>query len=231
MSISFFSWTRERKLVSLAIIFCFALSVYILLGHLESCPPVLAALPLVVAAAIYLEYPPLGKGVGCKADSLTGLQFVTSDAAASGLGADGVLQSGHAYAIIFVRADKGCHKALGRIEQIWQHCQQQKRCHLLVLSLAAPEELDTYRKIPLGTVKKGLGAKVLTVPLACDAEGEATKRYMRQHGAFVVPHGFVVGPDGVIVWHGHTNRTRFVGALSDVIKKLEPAPAAGAKVD
>ena len=47
---------------------------------------------------------------------------------------------------------------------------------------------------------------------------------MRKHGAFVVPHGFVVGPDGVITYHGHTNRTQFVSALSTVIHQLEPEP-------
>ena len=41
MAIPFFSWTREQRLVFLAIGGCFALSVYILLGHVEKCPPIL----------------------------------------------------------------------------------------------------------------------------------------------------------------------------------------------
>ena len=41
MGIPFFSWPRERRLVFLAIGGCFALSVYILLGHIEKCPPIL----------------------------------------------------------------------------------------------------------------------------------------------------------------------------------------------
>ena len=144
-----------------------------------------------------------------------------------GLGPDGTLQAGHAYAIIFIRPDSGCHKCLSRIETIWQRCQQQKKCHILLLSTATPEELERYRKINLGKNKRIVAP--LTVPLACDEEGEATKRFMRQHSAFVLPHGFVVGRDGVIAWHGHTNRTQFVSALSSAIAKLEPPPAA--KVD
>ena len=120
--------------------------------HISGTSHVVAArsLPLLVAAAIYMEYPPPGKGVGCRADSLPGLKFISNESAIThasvGLGADGTLQAGHAYAFIFIRPDSGCHKSLPRIETIWQRCQQQKKCHIILLSTATPEELEKYRK-------------------------------------------------------------------------------------
>ncbi|KAL1520119.1 hypothetical protein AB1Y20_023591 [Prymnesium parvum] len=221
MAVPFFSWPRERKLVFLAMAACVCTSVLTLCGYFASIPPVLCALPLLVAATIYLEYPPPGKGCGLPAAPLPGLTFLAHEAAA-GLGTGGSFQKGHAYAVIFVRADKRCHQALARVESIWQRCRAQKRLHVLLVSLASPEELSAFSKVALGSIKSGRGAKFLTVPLACDAEGEATRRLMRAHGAFAVPHAFVIGVDGVILWHGHTNRTNFVSALSQVISQITP---------
>ena len=46
---------------------------------------------------------------------------------------------------------------------------------------------------------------------------------MGRFKALAMPHAFVVGPDGIIVWHGHTNRTQFVSALSGALMQLPPA--------
>ena len=62
-------------------------SACILFGF-TSCPRALAALPMLIALAIRLEYPPPGEGTGQLASPVPDLQFVTPNAARAGLGKD-----------------------------------------------------------------------------------------------------------------------------------------------
>ena len=185
----------------------------------------LAALPMLVAIILYVQYPAPGRGVGKAAPPLGAIKKV--GAIALPFSSAGALQPGHGYCIVFWMSSMP--QCLQRIESVCRVCAASSDLlHFVMVSADEPSELIRFTSMKMRM--KGQGLKPLTLTFAADASGEAMDNYMHGFGERGVPHAFVVGTDGVITWHGHPNRPDLIEHLRAVMVSLpeKPAPAAAA---
>ena len=203
----------------------------------------LSVFPFFFACYLHLEYPPPGNGVGKAAGPLPKLQQVVaagstskskSAAAKEGkdakdgskaakpqppqlppLGKDGALLAGHAYVITFFNTSPACLKPLIKVDKLHRNISACKDwLHLVLISHEEEAKL------------KGLLKRLGGLPIAADPSGEATTNYLVEHSAYVAPHVFVVGLDGIILWHGQINRKELISTIADLIRQKVSQDAA-----
>lgn len=190
---------------------CFAAAA---LYHGQYGHPAVCALPLLLLVVIMMEYPPPGRGVGQPAAPLAKLKRITGTLP---LGEGGVLEAGCAYTIIFWRGTRPGQKVLGKLERLWRHCEAATSdakggsMKFVIVS-------DDPRKQLQQLAKKW--ETQLTIPIAHDESGEASKAYVTRHQVLVLPQVFVVGPEGHINWHGHATNRGMTPAIVNVTKQL-----------
>jgi hypothetical protein len=180
--------------------------------------------PVLFAVCLQLQYPSPGKGVGQPAGALPGLQLLHPNGATSqkavGLGKGGGLLGGHGYVVLFWRSNKACHKALPTLERMCRRCAPVTKLHFVLVSRDSKADLQALvKKQPFNT---------LTLPVAHDASEQANANYMGAFGCITVPHAFVVGPDGVIIWHGNYARRALAHSVAALAKTLAPPDVAAA---
>ena len=174
--------------------------------------------PALFAVCLHMQYPSPGRGVGRPAGALPGLQLLHPEGATLQkiLGKGGGLLGGHGYVIIFWRNNKACHKALPTLERMCRRCESVAKLHFVLVCRDAKADLQALvKKQPFST---------LTLPLAYDGPEQANANYMGAFGCITVPHAFVVGTDGVILWHGNYARKALTQSVSQLAKALV-APA------
>ena len=184
----------------------------------------LSVVPVLIAAIVRMEHPPPGRGVGQKAGPLAGVNVLIKTSAAAApspksaaadvplpLGKDGALLADHAYIIVFFNLQKGCAKAVPKIEGVARrmHSVAGSWAHTVLVSHEPVERLEQHM------LKRAAGKYFV----AHDAHGSAFEHYMKRFGAMVVPQAFVVDEAGIILWHGQTNRAGFSEACATLLRQ------------
>ena len=195
----------------------YAASVYLYFAELElegqPIPWALAVIPLFLGLYVFIQYPGPGEGVGKQAGTLPALKLVVAKQATTAkekrkqaneeskelplppLGKDGAPLAGHAYLIVFFNTSRACLKSALRVDQITRRLPS-KWFHSLLVSRDDVEALEH-------AVSRWKGR---ATPVAHDATEAASVNYIAEHRAFAFPHAFLIGKDGIIVWHGQINR-------------------------
>ena len=177
-----------------------------------------------------LEHPPPGAGVGAVAGALPSLEMLpqakkTAKKQRTGkteavaalpppvLGADGALERGRAYVVIFFNPSPGCVKALPKVEAMARriHAAAGSWFHTVLVSASSRAELDGFNERWAGRM----------VPMAHDATAAAYEAYIERFGVLIVPHAFVIDRSGTILWHGQSNRRELSSSVVSLIKEYE----------
>ena len=114
------------------------------------------------------------------------------------------------------------------VEQMEKMCRSvaSDRMHFIAVS---PDEADKLEKLETFAKTVKVRKQPLTLPFAADSTGKAFDNFMFQHGEHGIPHAFVIGTDGVIVWHGHPARPALIDNLREVVKSLPPRASPAGK--
>lgn len=187
---------------------------------------VLSGVPFLMGVWILVEFPPPGRGTGKQAGTLPDLKSVGTGHPLPPLGKGGALLEGHAYVIVFFNTTPRCVHALQRVDKIVKATSSSASwLHVVLVSHDALPKLENLAK---RWPKR-------QAPMAHDAAGTATTNYVVEHGAWVVPHVFIVGTDGIITWHGQINRPQLGPACAAMVRRAhakgEPDKVAGSKKD
>jgi hypothetical protein len=54
--------------------------------------------------------------------------------------------------------------------------------------------------------------------VACDTTHQTNASYMQKYGIRGIPHAFIIGKDGEVLWHGHPMEPDFENRLNDALK-------------
>ena len=203
-----------------------------------------STIPLFVMLSVFLSNPPAGRGVGKEGAALgSDLRFIrgnakpkkrrapaapaaapatTTGSAGAGkpamapLGEGGALLRGHAYVIVFFTMSHGSIQALPKIDKLAAHLAAAARewFHVILITNAthnsSAEDIERWAS--------GFRTPDLT-PIAFDASGDAYARYMEENNVWVAPQAFVVDEEGLIAWHGQSNRTEMIRESSRILKE------------
>lgn len=183
-------------------------------------PKALAVLPALLAVLLRLEFPPPGKAVGQKAPKLRATP-VLDDAPLPPLAPDGELVRANAYVVVFWRNTPPCVKALTQVERVHQKCAESGLAlHFVLVSRDARAEVEQQARAFAKRGAAGAGRAVAPLVFAHDADAQDTTEWLLRHSAVVLPHAFVVGADGIVIWHGQTSRKPFVVAVGQALRGL-----------
>ena len=214
--------SRGVRPATLAVLALLLLAAAMLLKLVPSPDPnipstLLAVIPFLLAAWIYVENPGPGDGVGKAAGALPGLRFVHADAAkkrgaaARAAAADanalapppldegGAPLRGHAYLLVFFSTQRAVLKAAARVDAVSRRLHAAGASNWFHCMLVSRDDLED-----LEAVAKHWPAR--STPIAHDATQQASANYISAHRAWAQPHAFLVGSDGIISWHGQINR-------------------------
>ena len=199
-----------------------ALAIYVLLYAPEDLRGT-AGIPLLLAIWIFIQYPPPGDGVGQKAGALPGLKFLGTDkktplGEATGkktvpLDAANMPLAGHAYLIVFFSSRRAVLKALRtRCDGMVRVLPTEEWFHAVYVS--REDDLEA-----LANVAKYWPNR--PAALAHDQSELASANYISRWRAYAQPHAFLVGVDGLIVWHGQVNRSGLTEGVRHILLEHE----------
>ena len=190
----------------------------ILNSDFPSLHPALAIIPAMLAILLRIEFPPPGKGVGKLAPPLPAKISCLLGSKPPPLAEKNLPLAGHGYVLVFWRNTSSCLKALKQVERVWLKCSESHLpLHFILVCRDDREIVEEQAK----AFSKSQRAGRRMVSIVHDADMQFTRSFLMAFSAVVLPHAFVIGSDGKIIWHGQTSRKPFVVAVGQVLAILD----------